>query len=66
MTAKRTAVILMGLLVGAGITLGVMMLFANQGMRDFGTPNFLLTSLCFGVAAVIGLDYLLNTGMLKR
>ncbi len=66
MTAKRTAVILMGLLVGAGITLGVMMLFANQGMRNFGTPNFLLTSFCFGVAAVIGLDYLLNTGMLKR
>lgn len=66
MTAKRTAVIIMGLLVGAGITLGVMVAFASQGMLNFGTPNFLLTSFCFGMAAIIGLDYLLNTGMLKR
>ena len=66
MTAKRTAVILMGLLVGAGVTLGIMAVFANQGLINFGLPNFLLTSFCFGVAAIIALDYLLNTGLLKR
>jgi len=66
MTAKRIAVILMGLLVGAGITLGIMVAFAGQGMLNFGLPNFLLTSLCFGAAAIIALDYLLNTNLLKR
>ena len=66
MTAKRVAVILMGLLVGAGLTLGIMAVFANQGLINFGLPNFLLTSFCFGAAAIIALDYLLNTGLLKR
>jgi ABC-type thiamin/hydroxymethylpyrimidine transport system permease subunit len=66
MTAKRVAVILMGLLVGAGITLGIMAVFANQGLRNYGLPNIMLTSLCFGAAAIIALDYLLNTGLLKR
>jgi len=56
----------MGLLVGAGLTLGIMAVFANQGLINFGLPNFLLTSFCFGVAAIIALDYLLNTGLLKR
>jgi hypothetical protein len=66
MTAKRVAVIIMGFLVGAGLTLGVMAIFANQGMLGFGVPNFLLTSFCFGIAAIIALDYVLNTGLLKR
>jgi hypothetical protein len=29
-------------------------------------PNFLPTSFCFGAAAIIALDYLLNTGLLNR
>ncbi len=66
MTAKRMAVVLMGILVGAGITLGIMAVFAEQGLKNYGLPNFLLTSLCFGAAAVIALDYVLNTGLLKR
>jgi hypothetical protein len=66
MTAKRIAVILIGFMVGAGVTLGIMAAFANQGLMNFGIPNFLLTSFCFGIAAIIGLDYLLNTNMLKR
>lgn len=53
-------------MVGAGLTLGVMAAFANKGMMNFGAPNFILTSFCFGIAAIIGLDYLLNTNMLKR
>ena len=66
MTAKRIAVIIIGFMVGAGLTLGVMATFANKGMMNFGAPNFILTSFCFGIAAIIGLDYLLNTNMLKR
>ncbi|HZY41610.1 MAG TPA: hypothetical protein VFF59_06385 [Anaerolineae bacterium] len=66
MTSKRVAVILMGFLVGAGLTLGIMTVFAKEGLLDFGLPNFLLTSFCFGAAAIIALDYLLNTGLLKR
>ena len=43
-----------------------MALWANQGMLNFGLPNFLLTSFCFGTAAIIILDGLLHTNMLKR
>ncbi len=35
-------------------------------MLNFGLPNFLLTSFCFGCAAIIILDGLLHTNMLKR
>jgi hypothetical protein len=66
MTAKRIVVVILGFIVGAGLTLGVMVLFSSQGMLNFGLPNFLLTSFCFGCAAVILLDGLMQTNMLKR
>jgi hypothetical protein len=66
MTAKRIVVIIVGFAVGAGLTLGVMAMFADLGMLNFGLPNFLLTSFCFGCAAVILLDGLMHTNMLKR
>ncbi len=66
MTAKRIVVIILGFAVGAGLTVGVMLLGAGQGMLNFGAPNFLLTSFCFGCAAVIILDGLMHTNMLKR
>ena len=66
MTAKRIAVIIMGFAVGAGMTLGVMAVFSDRGMMNFGAPNFLLTSFCFGIAACIALDHVLNTGLIKR
>ena len=66
MTAKRIVVVILGFAVGAGLTLGVMALFAGQGMLNFGLPNFLLTSFCFGCAAVIILDGLMHTNILKR
>jgi hypothetical protein len=66
MTAKRIVVVIVSFAVGAGITLGVMALFAGQGMLNFGLPNFLLTSFCFGCAAVVILDGLMHTNMLKR
>ena len=66
MTAKRIVVIILGFAVGGGLTLGVMLFWANQGMLNFGLPNFLLTSFCFGVAAICILDGLMHTNMLKR
>ena len=66
MTAKRIVVIILGFAVGAGLTLGVMALWATQGMLNFGPANFMLTSFCFGCAAIIILDGLLHTNMLKR
>ena len=66
MTAKRIVVIIVGFAVGLGITLGVMALFSGEGMLNFGLPNILLTSFCFGCAAVILLDGVMHTNMLKR
>lgn len=66
MTAKRIVVIILGFAVGAGLTFGVMALWANDGMMNFGMPNFLLTSFCFGCAVTIILDGLMHTNMLKR
>ncbi len=66
MTAKRIVVIIVSFAVGAGLTFGVMLLGANQGMLNFGLPNFLLTSFCFGCAVMILLDGPMHTNMLKR
>jgi hypothetical protein len=66
MTAKRIVVIILGFLVGAGLTLGAMFVFKDRGMLNFGLPNFLLTSFCLGCAIVIVLDGLMHTNMLKR
>ena len=66
MTAKRIVVIILGFAVGVGLTLGVMALWASDGMLNFGLPNIILTSFCFGCAAVILLDGLMHTNMLKR
>jgi hypothetical protein len=66
MVAKRIAVLLIGFAVGAGMTLGLMTLGSANGLNNFGAPNFILTSFCFGTAACIALDHVLNTGMIKR
>ncbi len=70
MTAKRIVVIILGFALGACLTLGVMVFFEYvvkmTGMMHFGLPNFVLTSFCFGCAAIVILDGLLHTNMLKR
>lgn len=70
MTAKRIVVVISGFAVGASLTLGIMLLFEYvlkiTGMLNFGLPNFLLTSFCFGCAAVIILDGLMHTQILRR
>jgi hypothetical protein len=66
MTAKRIVVIIVGFAVGAGLTVGIMWLGKNDGLMNFGLPNFLLTTFCFGCAVTIILDGLMHTQMLKR
>ena len=66
MTAKRIVVVIAGFAVGAALTIGILALGANQGMLNFGLPNFLLTTFCFGCAVTIILDGLMHTNMLKR
>lgn len=66
MTAKRIVVIIVGFAVGAFLTFAIMLLGAKDGMLNFGLPNFLLTTLCFGCAVTIILDGLMHTNMLKR
>ncbi|CAG0935586.1 hypothetical protein TFLX_04428 [Thermoflexales bacterium] len=66
MTAKRIVVIIVGFAVGAFLTLGIMGLGKNDGLMNFGLPNFLLTTFCFGCAVTIILDGLMHTNMLKR
>jgi hypothetical protein len=66
MTAKRIVVIIVGFAVGAFLTFGIMLLGAGDGMLNFGLPNFLLTTFCFGCAVTIILDGLMHTQMLKR
>jgi hypothetical protein len=70
MTAKRIVVIIVGFALGASLTWGIMLFFEYvlkmTGMMNFGLPNFLLTSFCFGCAVTIILDGLMHTHMLKR
>ncbi len=70
MTAKRIVVVIASFAVGASLTLGTMFFFEYvvkmTGMLNFGLPNFLLTSFCFGCAVAILLDGLMHTNMLKR
>jgi len=66
MTAKRIVVIILGFAVGATLTGAIMFLGKDQGLGNFGLPNILLTSFCFGCAATIILDGLMHTNMLKR
>ncbi len=66
MTAKRIVVIILGFAVGAALTFGIMALWSDRGLLNFGLPNFFLTSFCFGCAATIILDGLMHTNILKR
>ena len=66
MTAKRIVLVIVSFAVGAGITFGVMALFSGQGMLNFGLPNILLTSFCFGCMTLVLLDGPLHTNILKR
>ncbi|HSD85750.1 MAG TPA: hypothetical protein VLG46_17940 [Anaerolineae bacterium] len=66
MTAKRIVVIIVGFALGAFLTVAIMLLGGGSGLQNFGLPNILLTTFCFGCAVTIILDGLMHTNILKR
>ncbi|HLF25212.1 MAG TPA: hypothetical protein VJG32_02655 [Anaerolineae bacterium] len=70
MAVKRTAVIMVGLAIGAAVTFGIVsfLQFYSQDallLQKFGPLNFILASVMFGAIAVIYLDAVVKTNILK-
>ena len=70
MALKRASVIVVGLAVGAAFTFGVVFLLQNTSndpllLEKFGPLNFILASTMFGAVAIIALDGILKTDILK-
>ncbi|MGH2591905.1 MAG: hypothetical protein ACRDGG_00145 [Anaerolineae bacterium] len=70
MVIKRIAVILVGMAVGAAETFGIVSFLGNVSkdpllLMEFGAINFVLAAFMFGMIAVIALDAILKTDLLK-
>lgn len=70
MALKRAAVIVVGLAVGAAVTFGVVLFLQYRSadplmLEKFGSLNFILASVMFGAIAIIALDAILKTDILK-
>ncbi len=70
MGLKRAAVIIVGFAVGAAVTFGIVLLLQNTSqdpllLQKFGSLNFVLASFMFGAIAIIALDGVLKTNILK-
>ena len=70
MSLKRAFVIIVGLAVGGLVTFGVIFLLSLSSndpllVEEFGVLNFILASTMFGGIAVIALDHVLKTNLIK-
>jgi hypothetical protein len=70
MALKRATVFIVGLAVGAAFTFGVILVLQNRSndpllLQKFGPLNFILASTMFGAIAIIALDAILKTDILK-
>jgi hypothetical protein len=70
MAAKRAAVFVVGLAIGAAVTFGVVSFLQYRSedpllLQKFGPLNFILASVMFGAIAIIALDAVLKTDILK-
>lgn len=70
MSLKRLFVIIVGLAVGGLVTFGVVFLLSQTSndpllLEEFGVLNFVLASTMFGGIAVIALDHVLKTDLIK-
>ncbi len=70
MALKRAGVIVVGLAVGAAVTFGIVLYLQFRSadplmLEKFGPLNFILASVMFGAIAVIALDAILKTDILK-
>ncbi|HEY4691261.1 MAG TPA: hypothetical protein VIK33_18270 [Anaerolineae bacterium] len=70
MAVKRIAVFVVGLAIGAAVTFGIIsfLQYTSQDpllLQKFGPLNFILASVMFGAIAVIYLDAVLKTDILR-
>lgn len=70
MLVKRIGVFVVGIAVGAAVTFGIVWFLGNVSsdpllLMEFGPINFVLASFMFGMIAVIALDAVLKTDILK-
>ncbi len=70
MLVKRLGVFVVGMAVGAAVTFGIVWFLGNVSsdpllLMEFGAINFVLASFMFGMIAVIALDAILKTDILK-
>ena len=63
MTIKKIVTVIGGLVIGAVVTL-IILLLARISITAYGTVNTLLTILLFGLVGMLGLDSLLKAGFL--
>jgi formate/nitrite transporter FocA (FNT family) len=70
MALKRAAVFVVGMAVGAAFTFGIVLLLQMRAedpllLQKFGPLNFVLATFMFGMIAVVYLDAILKTEILK-
>jgi len=65
MTVKQFVTIVGGLAIGALVTLAILILY-KISIESYGIVNMAVTTIAFGLAAMIGLDALLKAGFLTR
>jgi hypothetical protein len=65
MTIKQIVTVIGGLVIGAILSL-VILLLARISIESFGPVNMALTTILFGLVVMIGLDSLLKAGFLTK
>jgi LytS/YehU family sensor histidine kinase len=65
MTIKQIVAVIGGLVIGAVVSL-VILLLAGISLESFGAANMALTTILFGLVGMIGLDSLLKAGILTQ
>ena len=65
MTIKQIVTVIGGLVIGAVVSL-VILLLAGISLEGFGAVNMALTTVLFGLVGMIGLDSLLKAGFLTK
>jgi len=65
MTIKQIVTVMGGLVIGAVVTLMVLVAF-HIPLAAYGPVNLTLTVVLFGLAGMIGLDSLLKAGFLTK
>lgn len=65
MTIIKIVTVIAGLIIGAVVSLLILLLF-HIAVAEFGIVNMAATTLLFGLVGMIGLDSLLKAGFLTK